>query len=288
MLVSALMVTQAGREALAEEAIGDYARQTWPHRELVIITDCLDQAHYDRLRRAVEPLERARVVKVPFRAPLGYLRNAAIEESTGDVLIQWDDDDRYYVDRMSVQMRPILAGALVTCLTDQLYYFANTRDLYLVDWRRRLPRSVMIPGTVAVRRDLALRCQYPEHGPEAAKGEDGAFLRQALALARTKAAPAQLCDGLCYLRRWHGKNTWVETHFRGNAAHMGVKAEVLQELKLRELIAVRARRLGLPLPVRVMGRDAPAFMVEIDKTVLTWGFNSLHGPKPVAQVGKAS
>jgi len=288
MLVSAMMVTQAGREALAEEAIGDFARQTWPHRELVIITDCIERTHYDRLRRAIEPIERARVVKVPFRETLGYLRNAAVEESSGDVLIQWDDDDRYYMDRISVQMQPILAGAIVTCLTDQLYYFTNTRDLYLVDWRRRLPRSIMIPGTVAIQKDLAAKCSYPERGAEASKGEDGAFLRQAISIARAKAMPAQPGAGLCYLRRWHGNNTWFEGHFRGNAVHMGAKAEHLQEMRLREQLATRVRRFGLPLPVRVMGRDDPAYLVEADKTTLLWSFNSLHGADTVATVGKAS
>lgn len=277
MRVSCLMVTQPGREALADAAIDDFMAQSWPDRELVIVTDGhADDMHEAWLeRRHIWLLEDVHwpefagvsvVVARPPRGTLGALRNRALAVATGDAFLQWDDDDRYHRDRIELQASALRADPRVagTCLTAQLYHFVAERAVYWVDWHNRRPRfkAVRIPGTLCVRasvvRDAGLR--YPEAGPSASQGEDGAFLADVAGCGRVD----ELDPGIawCYLRQYHGGNTWGRARFASNARWLGLDAAALAA---RRGVIERTFDHGwaTPGPLTVMGKDRPAFTLDV-------------------------
>jgi glycosyltransferase involved in cell wall biosynthesis len=211
------MVTQPGREALAARAIQDFRAQTWSNKQLVIVADGWPQQR--AMRVWVDDLLR---YSIPGKHNLGSLRNISLDLAKtcrADFICQWDDDDRYHPERLSIQVEPIIDNQFfASCLTDQFYAFQEKNKplrMYWIDWYRRRPRfsSILIPGTIMVNGRLPHHCRYPEVGNKAIMGEDGAFLQE---VANYPVAPIS-GKGWCYIRFCHGKNTWPTRRFISNA-----------------------------------------------------------------------
>ncbi len=113
--VSCLMVTQGSRFALAREAAREFLRQTWPHKELVVVDDSEDS----RLERWIHNQAGADIVFVrlpPGRHLLGELRNIARDCASGEWIAQWDDDDHSHPDRLATQLHLALSVEADACL----------------------------------------------------------------------------------------------------------------------------------------------------------------------------
>ena len=113
--ISCLMVTQGSRFALAREAGREFLRQTWPHRELIVVDDSEDS----RLERWVDDQVGADIVFVrlpPGRHLLGELRNIARDCASGEWIAQWDDDDHSHPDRLATQLHLALSVEADSCL----------------------------------------------------------------------------------------------------------------------------------------------------------------------------
>jgi glycosyltransferase involved in cell wall biosynthesis len=253
-------VTQGGRLPLLRAAVRDYCRQSYPHRELVIVVDGT-RSETARIRDFVAHLGRGdiRVVRPRVRRSLGALRNVSIDASIGDVLCQWDDDDRYHPERLAVQFGALARGEAHACFfREQLYYFTERAELYAVDWRQYrgwpvpVPSRTFIPGTVMWRR---CELRYPASGAAAHRGEDSAF-----ALQLTRRGVVGVPEAAhCYLRVYHGRNCWPREHHVRNVHLRG--RSVRQLLPLRRSVETALAVYELPLPVRVMGRDGVAFVL---------------------------
>lgn len=257
------MVTQPGRESLASDAIRDFGRQTWADRELVVVTDGGGE-HQEQLHAYCRGATLDyRIIPFPPGHTLGYLRNMAVAGATGDYVIQWDDDDRYHSSRVAVQMEhagELLGDDAGSCLTSQLYFFVADRTLYWVDWRYRRParRSILIPGTICVRADVARGARYPVDGDASRMGEDGEFLSQVTAdhaVAEVDGSMAWL-----YVRRYHGANTWGYDRYIANAKGMARPVDWLNDH--RDAFDAMDSSVG-PGRVQVMGRDGPAFTFDV-------------------------
>jgi hypothetical protein len=284
--VSCLMVTQPGRMSLVLEAIRDFVYQDHHprRRRLILVAACkadaateedflecrrqFSVAIWDELetRREYAGALRILVHNEPGSPSLGAMRNFANRDAydTG-YRLQFDDDDRHHPSRISCQLAALRDGDHVACcLTQQLYFFTQTNELYWVDWRNRAPRyrSILIPGTILVRSDVADFCRYPEAGPESIRGEDGHYLNQVL-----RHGTVAECDiGELYLRRFHGANTWGEDRFRKNATWLGLtRGQLLAEDRRGRL--ERAFALGRwaepGVTIKVMGKDGPAYTFEV-------------------------
>lgn len=92
MMVSALMVTQPGREAFALAAEEDFRAQGYRDKELVTVMD--------------------------DGRTLGKLRNASVALASGDAVMIWDDDDRHGPGRMARQVDAL--GDADACFLDQV------------------------------------------------------------------------------------------------------------------------------------------------------------------------
>jgi glycosyltransferase involved in cell wall biosynthesis len=254
--ISCLMVT-LDRLSLAKRAIQSYAAQTWPNRELVVVTDGAPRFR-DALERyvAAEGIDGVRFVYAEPGQPLGALRNRSLAEARGDIVCQWDDDDCSHPDRLRVQCEHMLAqSAGASFLTDHLHLLAEERMLCWVDWTIGNAEGTarLFPGTLLMKRDPRFR--YPEEGPYARKGEDSVLLEQIHAAVPVAALSGA---GHLYLYQYHGKNTFSREHhlhlasFRMPSSFVQSKADVLREAVGHYPVA---------RPVVIVGREGPVFAV---------------------------
>ena len=257
-LISCLTVT-AGRLRLLKEAIRCYLDQTYPQREMVIVT-----ADGDPYRRAVraylDELDRSdiRLVCVD-EAPstLGRLRNVSMAHARGEIVCQWDDDDLYHPDRLRAQFEAMNESGGGACfLNEHLQFFVEDRALVWVDWAVGTVlerRDRLVPQSLMVHRDDRLR--YPEEGPASQRGEDDAIRADIYASMPV----AELARGHLYLYRFHGHNTQSEAHHRHVAAFGARTGSDLSAHLDRLRVAVGYYRL--PMPYRVVDRDGGTALV---------------------------
>jgi glycosyltransferase involved in cell wall biosynthesis len=198
-LVSCIMPTR-DRLDWVLQSIKYFNRQSYANRELIIIDDGdLDLSGYLPHDSAI------RYVRLNRRVSIGEKRNRACEVASGDVIVHWDDDDWYGVNRLSAQLQPLLAGsAEITAFTDTLFFDLDQWKFWKCSAQlyARLFFQAVHGGTLMFRRgSFGQTARYPDRSI----AEDAWFLRAALAGgARLQAI---IGDGLfAYLR--HGTNSW--------------------------------------------------------------------------------
>lgn len=97
-LVSCIMPTR-NRRAFVPSAVALFLRQSYPHRELVVLDDGED-AIADLLPNDT----RIRCVRLNEVSPIGTKRNIACEHARGSIIAHWDDDDWYPSWRLQEQV----------------------------------------------------------------------------------------------------------------------------------------------------------------------------------------
>ncbi|HEX2829886.1 MAG TPA: glycosyltransferase [Burkholderiales bacterium] len=250
-LISCLMVT-GDRFGHFKHSVGCYLRQTYPHKELVIVTDELSPIAAIREHVAKLGHDDVRVVHVNGRNKLGRLRNRSLAEARGDVFCQWDDDDSSHPDRLAVQLEAMRQDdSTACCLQDHFHYFQTTGEVYWTDWDEVVYKGH--PGTLMHVRAVEREPTYPEIGMNAQRGEDLVFyLRLFRRLTLIRNMP------YLFAYTFHGGNTWAEQHHREIASRAVAAAEIMPRQKTftREI-----QRRGLAGPFRFMGPDGHAFTV---------------------------
>lgn len=259
VLVSCLMpaLPAPGRFDAFRRSVADYCRQTHPRRELVVVLDRGDPAAREAVLAHVASLARddVRVVEPAEKLTLGALRNVSVARSRGEVLCHWDDDDWFHPDRVRAELAELSrTGAQALVLEDVLLYSPAERTLHWTNWRATEPKG--LPGTLMFRRAAAAR--YPESGPERARGEDTAAIRdlQARGGYRAMAGAAHL-----YVYVSHDTNTSGAAHLAMLARELAISRALLarREAELRERL--RAFDFG-PGAVTVCGYNGVAFTIE--------------------------
>jgi glycosyltransferase involved in cell wall biosynthesis len=207
-MISCLTVTQEGRLPSLALAVADFARQSEPNRELVIVHD--GGSAFDEAVRGIacaHPRSAVRIARLPAspKLTLGALRNAAVAAARGDYVCQWDDDDRYHPQRLQAQMDALrTAESDASVLADQLHLFAETREMYWDDWQDSAYPLNFVPGTLLARRDAVAR--YPEEP----RGEDTGMVAAMLRAGRTFARVRK--QGYLYVYVFDGRNTFDQAH----------------------------------------------------------------------------
>lgn len=256
--VSCLTATR-GRLRLLKRSIRCYCRQTYPRRELVIVTD-----GEERERRAIEEY-LAELSRDDVRAvfldgdgwTLGRVRNAALEAATGEIVCQWDDDDLSHPERLEVQVRRLLEEKAQACLfTEQLQLLEAERALAWVDWTgggRVEGIWRLIPGSLMMHRDERFR--YPESGPTASRGEDSALLARLAG-----AVPLAELGGCGHLivYTYHGRNTFPRQHHREHWQRSLPPEELLRR---QGVLRAAVEHYSLPRPLTVYSRDQPVLVL---------------------------
>lgn len=190
-LVSCIMPT-CDRLRFVPESVRCFLRQDYPHLELVIVDDGTEPVAH------VLPSDpRVRLIRLGKKA-LGAKRNVACASARGEIILHWDDDDWYPIDRIRRQVTALRAGSTEICGTSTLFYHDAATGRA---WRYRYSssgRSWVAGNTLAYRKSWWAGHPFPE----IQVGEDTRFVRAA--------PPATICDlatpGLC-VGRIHSGNT---------------------------------------------------------------------------------
>ena len=258
-MISCLMVT-LDRLALAKLAIRSYAEQSYPSRELIIVTDG-EESFRSALTRYVEELGIAGVrILYPgsHGLTLGALRNISMETARGEIICQWDDDDYSHPERLAVQARQMLAQAAgASFFTDHLQYIEPEGTLSWLDWSidgRNKGFLELAPGTLMMHRDTRFR--YVESGPDARRGEDWLFMEAVY--GSIPVAPLKGVGHL-YLYRYHGRNTFSRDHHSSlRAERSRSNAQLLSDV---DILQDAIRYYPIPRPCAVVGREGLAFVL---------------------------
>lgn len=207
--VSCLMVT-ANRKKLAKRAVQCFVNQSYPNKELLILDDG-DEDYSSAIQNVPSNLIKYIKLKKDPDFVLGKLRNMSLEESDGDYLVQWDDDDWYHPDRIKMQAEILSSGYDACCLSAALMHLDTPKYLnhpyvgYLPDG---------IPGSIMHRRNKNIRY------PETRRSEDTVYLNKWMNLRYKKLSPDY---NYLFLRAYHGNNTWEREHFKRRIRNSPIK-----------------------------------------------------------------
>jgi glycosyltransferase involved in cell wall biosynthesis len=209
--ISCLTVT-LDRIVLLKQAIFCFLNQTYPNKEMVIVTaggERYQKAISDYLKSLNHPGIRLEFLD-ESKGNLGNLRNASMEAATGDVICQWDDDDLYHPERLARQFAEMTAqNAQASFLTDHLQFFLRDRELYWVDWTaggQIQGREQQMPASLMMYKDKRFRYIDRLGG-----GEDCEFRD----MFYGKIEVANLSGlGYLFMYRYHGINVLPQTHHR--------------------------------------------------------------------------
>jgi hypothetical protein len=222
--VSCLMVTRGVIDIL-RHAVACYAAQSWPVRELVVVTDA-DRAGAVEDFLSRQSLARYTVTGAPPGLSLGDLRNMAMARSRGHILMQWDDDDLYDPHR-------IRSAVTVLKATDAAAVFL---EQWLIWWPARGLAALSAPrtweGSVAARREHA------RPFPALSRDED-TYPNQAIAQGH---AIGLVQAPLQYVYTITGRNTWDEPHFE---AMLRQSPHVFRGADYEALLEVLDRRMPI-------------------------------------------
>jgi glycosyltransferase involved in cell wall biosynthesis len=193
--ISCLMVTRK-RAAMARRAIRCFQEQTYPEKELVILDDDDD----DTLESYVAQLEDPRIVftRLPSDgAPLGDLRNRAVDLARGSLICQWDDDDLSHRQRLERQTAALQTHGADAC------FLARHRLLWTRPRRIALSTRRVWEGSIVASKARLTRY------PSLRRGEDTPVVER---LSREHEAVLLDAPEL-YTYVIHGTNTFPAAHF---------------------------------------------------------------------------
>lgn len=238
-LISCLTVTQPGRLEELKCSIRCFNRQTYAHRELVLVHDG-DDAFDRELHALLEDVPEAhrRLLRAERGTPLGALRNLAVSSARGTLVCQWDDDDLYHALRLEAQHRHLEESGGDFCfLTDQLHWFRNTGEFFWDDWNVEAYPMNLIQGTLMGRRET-----MPGY-PPLYRGEDTPVLQ---ALYRQGAKLSGMSGyGYLYIYTYSGKNAWGLAHHGAISHWKGMRKGRLEAARGR--LESHLADYGLPI-----------------------------------------
>jgi glycosyltransferase involved in cell wall biosynthesis len=224
--ISCLAVSR-DRVEMLKRSISFYLNQTWPEKELVIVSNGPVEVQRSIAAHVAE-LGRPdiRCVFLQSEETLGHLRNLSIDAASGDVLCQWDDDDLYHPRRLETQLRHMNEnGAEVSFFYDQLHYFADSGELYWTDWSAQRSQWPDHGAAMSIMWKRPVNVRYPADGEYANRGEDAIVqieLHQRCKVAGVRGA------GFLYTYVYHGANTYDRDHHRFIIERMSLGSDFLE------------------------------------------------------------
>ena len=197
-LVSALMLTR-NRFSLFKKSVEDFVSQTYEFKELIIVNNG-NWLYKLRCDRFLEGMNAAiKHIKIKHMS-IGEMRNVGIENSNGDFMIIFDDDDTHGPSRIEFQLDICLKSNVDATLLKNFVASRNKKDRYMCSMAHGLEGSMLFrkpPSTI----------KYSDMN----QGED-TFFKKSLLDNRYKIIVLDNNHEL-YEYRFHGKNTVSKRHF---------------------------------------------------------------------------
>lgn len=116
-LVSCIMPTYNRRE-FVPHSLRYFLRQDYPSKELIIIDDGTDN-----IEDLVPRVPNIKYYRLPEKISLGEKLNLACEYSSGNIIVNWDDDDWYDTHRITYQVQELIKNQTVICGINNLLYY---------------------------------------------------------------------------------------------------------------------------------------------------------------------
>lgn len=204
------MVT-CGRPKLLQESVRCYLKQTYANKELIILSQGSVEINKE-IQDYLKLVDRDDIqfVSCSKSLSLGAMRNLSIELTTGSIVCQWDDDDLYHPLRIQTQLNAVMGSGVSASLYQQhLKYFADTKELYWVDWEG-MPREFerYLCGSIMFHKKYFHAVNNLLY-PETPREEDLDALKKLMNFGRI----APITHGNQYIYVYHGSNTyWREHH----------------------------------------------------------------------------
>lgn len=203
-LISCIMPT-SGRPAYVAQSIKMFMQQDYPCKELIICFNDFSDLP------AIQYPSQVRLLQVTTKI-IGAKRNECCRHALGSIIAQWDDDDMYNTNRLSLQAAPILAGhAHITGFKDFIFYETVTGLGYTATPRlfNAAFQAPVHSGTLMFIKELSEVCRYPNWKC----GEDFGFFTKAVKKGAV-VVPLNGFNSFVYVR--HRSNTWKfeENNFR--------------------------------------------------------------------------
>lgn len=199
-LISCLCVTW-DRAALLARSINLFNNQTYPNKQLVVVCRSEDSDTQNLLRQTNQKNIKIVSVENANQRKLGELRNLSIENSDGDYVCQWDDDDWYHPTRVDIQYKAIEeSGKKGSILSYILMFDMNKKHAYL-STRRSWENSFMCERNLLNEESIKF--------PALNQGEDTPFINELINL--NVLVPVVRPE--LYIYNNTGKNTCDSSHF---------------------------------------------------------------------------
>ncbi len=195
-LVSCIMPTR-NRQQFARQSVAYFLRQDYPERELVVLDDG-EESIADLIPRD----HRIRYIRLSGRHSVGAKRNLACEASRGELIAHWDDDDWMGPNRLSLQVRQLVASGADACGTTELLYYRPDAGQA---WLYRYPegaRPWLAGGTLVYRRAAWNQHRFAEVDG----GEDTKFVWELGGARLCRMEDSSFYVGLIHAGNTSGKN----------------------------------------------------------------------------------
>jgi glycosyltransferase involved in cell wall biosynthesis len=241
---------------LAKRSMDCYRRQSYPRRELVIVSQG-NAGYREALARCIAEagIEDVRMIAADPSLRLGALRNISLDSARGELVCVWDDDDCSHPDRLHRQVDRLREGGFdAVFLSSYLHLTVSDRVLRWLDHRNvpDPPEHPLLPGTVLMRRDVKVR--YPEAGRGEHYGEDWQLMLELREHARVDIAGDL---GLLYLYTFHGRNTFSRNHHERMCRRFSRPSDVVAA-HTGDILGALAH-YPIDLPVEVHGAEGWVF-----------------------------
>ncbi|WP_410770348.1 glycosyltransferase [Fontibacillus sp. BL9] len=166
------IITCTNRKGYLKNLFHNFARQTHPHKELIIIVNSskISLAPYEQLASKHRNIH---VYRIPGRVPLGACLNYAVKKAKYSYIAKFDDDDYYAPRYLKDSLRAFRrTNADVIGKRSHYMYLRGSKTLIL-----RFPGDenrpvAQLPGaTLVIKRKVLDRVRFPNRSV----GEDDAF-----------------------------------------------------------------------------------------------------------------
>lgn len=255
--ISCLMVTANGRLEHFKRSYQCYLDQTYPNKELVIVNEGTKEYQRD-IKDVVQDKPDIKMVFLDGSYTLGSLRNISMSLCSGEIWVQWDDDDFNISQRLMIQYQSLVNSKKSICyFTDQLHYYFPTKELYWENWKtpKGQLRYCLIPGTCMSWKSFKLK--YPSSGEFSGAGEDSVM---AVSICKNDQSDLHLLSGKGYSQvySYHGKNVWDLEHHKEISKKKSYPISFMIDNK--DKIVRTLDELNFGTSISVMGNEGLAFI----------------------------
>lgn len=158
-MISAICISKPSRFGLLQRAICSFSAQDYRNAELLIVVtdneyaDKISSWLYTDLARAFQCRTKPVNVILSGKEHIGKNAVNAFNQSSGDYIAVWSDDNLSHPTRLSSQI--VKSKECATVVDMSFYYFYDTEELFIANYRQPggTPDSRCASSSLIVRRD---------------------------------------------------------------------------------------------------------------------------------------